>query len=91
ASAGPTETEFAGLVPDRVARVLFTPAGGTPIGVPVSSNFYDLDVPGSSAAPKPVTPPPGYTGPTITPAPRPAAGRVEWLDGAGRVIRPEAG
>jgi hypothetical protein len=88
-SAGSTETTFAGLVPDGVAQVRFTPVGGNPVVADVRSNFYELRF-GSTAASTPVTPPPGYSGKKIPAPPMPAQGRIEWLDGAGKVVGPTA-
>ena len=85
--AGPDGSEFAGLVPDGVAKVRFTPSTGQPVEADVSSNFYDLHVDQTSASVR-VTPPSGYTGPPISAPPTPANGRIEWLDSSGTVIGP---
>jgi hypothetical protein len=83
-------TEFAGLVPDGVAKVRFTPVNGQPVETDVTSNFYDLYVDQTSTSPVPVTPPPGYTGPPISAAPGLAKGQLEWLDSSGNVVGPPA-
>jgi hypothetical protein len=85
---GPDGSDYAGLVPDGVTKARFTPETGDPIEVGVSSNFYELHVDGTSGKFVPVTPPPGYEGPPIPPKPAPVSGKLEYLDGSGKVVGP---
>jgi hypothetical protein len=78
------------VVPDRVARVRFTPAGAAPVEVEVHENFYELRTPEHSPAGRVNAPPGVKTGADgkIAGPGRPAPGRLEWLDASGRVIGP---
>jgi hypothetical protein len=83
-------TRFVGIVPDGVARVRFTPAGGAPTAVAVHDNFYALHVPQLAPPGRRIAAPPGSTGSdqTIPAPPMPAAGRLVWLDAGGKVVGP---
>jgi hypothetical protein len=81
-SAGSTGTELAGVVPDGVAKVRFTPVGEAPIVVDVTSNFYDIHVAETSKSPAAAAPP------ADSPPPEPVNGRIEWLDSSSKVIGP---
>jgi hypothetical protein len=84
-SASKTDTSIAGLVPDDVARVRFTPDTGTPVTVDVESNFYSLSVP-ETAPSAPVKAPDGST--MIPGPPMPVAGTLDWLDINGHIVGP---
>jgi hypothetical protein len=87
-SASSTSTSLAGVVPDGVARVRFTPDEAPPVEARVTSNFYSLSV-RQTAPSATVKAPPGYKGPAEIPGPpMPAAGTVQWLDDKGQVIGP---
>lgn len=87
-SASSTRTSLAGIVPDGVARVRFTPDAGAPVEANVTSNFFSLSVP-QTAPPETIKAPPGYNGPSeIAGPPMPAAGIVRWLDRNGQAIGP---
>lgn len=81
---------LAGLVPDGVHRVRFTPDGGTPIEMGVRSNFFTGSVLNRDQAPS-VKAPAGNDVPSTAPAPplRPLSGTLEWLDADGHVVGPE--
>ncbi len=84
-AATPTQTSWTGLVPDGVARVRLTTSRGIVREVEVVSNLFSLSVPETRPAP-PVTTPEGYDGPATIPGPPiPIDGRIEWLDGQGRI------
>lgn len=95
--ASSTATTFNGLVPDGVARVRFTAAGGRETGgsdppvsreAAVASNFYVLVVP-QVAPPRTIDAPEGWEGPSRIPAPpTPVRGTITWLDAEGRVVGP---
>jgi hypothetical protein len=93
-TAGPKHgTQYVGVVPDGVARVRFTPDGGTPVESVVRDNFYELRTPQLGPAGS-ARPPKTYTGPrrkdgTIAGGPMPTPGRLEWLDAHGSVVGPK--
>jgi hypothetical protein len=89
-SAGAKETRYAGVVPDGVVTVRFTPTGGSPVETLVRENFYDLRVP-TTGPPERIPPPPGWKGRTgedgkVEAPPMPTQGRLEWLDANGNVV-----
>ena len=66
AAGGRKGTHLFGIVPDGVARVRFTPDGGTPKDSIVRENFYDIRVREHAPA-TPLRPPKGWLGrPTRT-------------------------
>lgn len=88
-SATTTETRYAGLVPDGVARVRFTTKTGARETAEVASNFFSLNV-SEVAPPRMIDAPPGFEGPSRIPGPpTPVAGTLQWLDRNGRVIGPQ--
>ena len=91
AAGGRKGTHLFGVVPDGVARVRFTPDGGSPKDSIVRENFYDIRVP-EHAPETPLRPPKGWLGPTdengMIPGPGgPASGAIEWFDAAGKLIK----
>ena len=87
-SASSTRTKLSAIVPDGVAAVRVTPAGGTPIEANVTSNFYSVSIP-QTAPPRTIAAPPGYKGgPVIQGPPVPVHTTVEWLDASRKVIGP---
>lgn len=82
-------TEIAGVVPDGVANVRFTPTGGAAVTAKPSGNFYDLRI--DQVAPeRMIDAPPGSDGPARIPGPpAPASGTLQWLDVHGAVVGPE--
>jgi hypothetical protein len=87
ASASPSGTTIAGVVPDSVARVRFIPTDGKPTEVDVQSNFYKLTTPDLAPSP-PVNAPPGYPTKTVPGPPLPVQGEVTWLDASGSTVGP---
>jgi hypothetical protein len=90
-AAGQNGTHFVGIVPDRIVRVRFTPAGGQPVDAAVNQNFYELRYDGVASSR--AQPPKGWNGSVgddgkIEGAPMPARGRLEWLDASGKVVGP---
>ena len=90
--AGASDTRYAGIVPDGIARVRFTPPGAAPIEAAVTGNFYELRY-HTSARPTRVTPPKGWKGPTgtdgkIQAPPMLVRGALEWLDASGHMVKP---
>jgi hypothetical protein len=87
-SASSTHTKLAGIVPDGVTKVRFTPDTGTPVEANVASNFFSLSVPETTPS-RTVKAPDAYTGaPEIPGPPMPIPGTLQWLDGNGRIIGP---
>ena len=89
-SGGLKGSHYIGVVPDRVARVRFTPNGGAPVEADVRDNFYDLRTAEHSPAGRVDAPPGVKTGPDgkVAGPGGPAHGLLEWLDASGRVIGP---
>jgi len=90
-SGGPNGTHWVGVVPDGVARVRFTPDGGTPKDSIVRENFYEIRVPEHAPETR-IRPPKGWKAPVgedgmIPGAGGPASGTIEWFDSAGKVIK----
>ena len=91
-SGGKKGTHYVGLVPDGVARVRFSPFGGTPADSEVRENFFEIRVPENGPT-RSVRPPKGYKGPTdgngmLPGPPEPANGRLEWFDASGKLVGP---
>jgi hypothetical protein len=88
-AASTARTRYAGLVPDGVVRVRFTPDTGAPAEVAVTSNYYSVSVP-KIAPPTMIDAPEGFKGPARIPGPpMPVGGTIEWLDAGGHVVGPE--
>ena len=83
-SGGRKGTRYAGVVPDGITRVRFTPDGGTPAQSSVRGNFFELRVPEHGPA---IAAPTGEPGMINGPV-GPATGRLEWLDARGKVVGP---
>ncbi len=87
-------TQIAGVVPDGITTVRFTPAdGGAPLEAKVNaSNFFALSIPSAKTLP-PADAPPEITqktgAKTVPGGFEPAHGTLEWLDADGRVQGPE--
>jgi hypothetical protein len=76
-TASATATKLRGIVPDRGARVLFSPNAGKPVEAAVASNVYEIVTPEVQLA-APREAPDGFSGPPTTPpapAPLPVAAR----------------
>lgn len=87
-SADASTTRVAGLVPDGVAEVRYTPQGGSPVTAAVRSNLYSLAI-GSIKPERLIAAPEGFDGPTLIPGPPvPIDGTALWLDDAGRTVGP---
>lgn len=87
-SASKSRTDLAGIVPDGVSGIRFTPEDGPPVRVDVTTNFYSLSVPATGHAGT-IKAPSGYPGPAAIPGPpMPMRGTVEWLDSGGHVVGP---
>jgi hypothetical protein len=86
---GASSTTLAGLTPDGVSQVRFTPDNGDPVQTNVTDNFFELHIASTTPQGTVVVPPDvaAKTGHTTAPAPpAPAPGTLEWLDANGQVI-----
>ena len=90
-AGGRTGTRYAGIVPDGIARVRFTPRGGQPIEAAVTGNFYELRYDATAPtrripAPKDWSGPVGDDGKIEFPR-MPVHGVLEWLDASGNIVK----
>jgi hypothetical protein len=81
---------LAGLVPDGVQRVRFTPDDGTPIEMEVRHNFFTGSLPSAGQARSAKAPAGQDAGSNAPgPPPRPSNGTFQWLAPDGQVVGPE--
>jgi hypothetical protein len=87
-TAGSGQTNIAGIAPDGVAEVRFTPNAGPPAESRVASNFFALSIP-QTAPGTMIKAPPGYNGPSKIPGPpMPTPGTIQWVTDAGKIVGP---